>query len=654
MFAPGKRPGTGSTARMLASIAHRGPDDSGVRELDDGAVILGHRRLSIIDLSPSGHQPMGSGDGKAWITFNGEIYNFREIRAELEHGGCPFRSQSDTEVVLEAYRRWGVGAIQRLRGMFAFALWDCEARVLHLARDRFGVKPLYYSVSAGVLAFASELKALNGAGFTSRRIDPVAASEYLRYGYVSAPRSVFDDVRTVEPGTVVTFDAGIHPKIHRYWSLLDLFISEEQKALRRELSAMGEDALLDRVEAALGEAFAYRMVADVPVGLFLSGGIDSSLVATILARRAGLRLKTYTIGYGTSEFDETTYARVVAEQLGADHTEFMVSPDEALKLNDRIPDIMDEPIGDSSLIPTLMVSQLARRHVTVALSADGADELFGGYARYRICGSFADRLPGVGHWGYRLAAGMLESLPVGMITRAYALTRGRGPRFAAINDKLRKFVRMARSSDVFAAYDSSVSEWSTQESRKLLPGEASGSEGAARTFSMTSGVAVREQFMHFDAARYLPGDLLTKVDRASMAVSLEAREPCLDHEMARLAVALPLDWKMRDGRNKYVLRRILARHLPPGLFDRPKQGFSAPIAAWLRGSLRAQLLDELAPERVRRFGILDPQTTSDAASSCLRGDRRTSAAGIWFLLQLQRWAGRWLKAPAAQSGGVPR
>ena len=557
-------------------------------------------------------------------------------------------------MLLAAYREWGLESLQRFRGMFAFALWDGASRTLHLARDRFGVKPLYYALTGTTLAFASELKALNVAGYTERRIDPSAVREYLQFGYVSAPRSIFADVRVVEPGTVVSFDTGLRVNVRRYWSLSGLFDSEHTVAVRQELATSTDDLLLDRVEGALTKAFQYRMVADVPVGVFLSGGIDSSLVATMLARRAGLKMKTFTIGYGESEFDETRYARDVAQRLGTEHTEFIVSPDEALQLNARIPEIADEPIGDSSLIPTLMVSQLARRHVTVALSADGADELFGGYARYRICAAYSARLHGMGRWGYHMAAELMDCLPPDLVSMGYRLATGGGPRFAAINDKVRKFVRMARARDEYSAYESAVSEWSAAQCDQLLPDAGLAATGAAASYAAPRDINMQDRFMHFDAARYLPGDLLTKVDRASMAVSLEAREPCLDDELAQLAVALPSKWKIRNGQGKYALRRILARHLPSELFDRPKQGFSAPVADWLRGPLRAQMQDELAPQRVKSFGILDPNATAKAVSGFLSGDRESSAAGIWFLLQLQRWAGRWMAAPSPKAAGALR
>ncbi|MGA7539000.1 MAG: asparagine synthase C-terminal domain-containing protein, partial [Steroidobacteraceae bacterium] len=442
---------------------------------------------------------------------------------------------------------------------------------------------------------------------------------------------------------VCTFDERLKEEQRVYWSASDLFQGDAADSLRAELSALADEPLLDRIEASLGQAFEYRMVADVPVGLFLSGGIDSSLVAMLLARRCGTRLKTFTIGFGESEFDETAYARQVAQALGADHLEFPVSAQAAIELCAEIPEIADEPIGDGSLVPTLMVSRLAREYVKVALSADGADELFGGYARYAHCGAFVTRarfLRGL----YYLSAEVLDRLPAGLISRAYAMARGGRPRFAAIDDKLRKFVRMSRARGAFDAYDAAVSEWPAAASLRLVRESPVGSAGAREAFDAITGTGVHDQFMHYDMARYLPGDLLVKVDRASMHVSLEAREPFLDHEAARLAAALPLRWKIRDGQNKYVLRRLLARHLPPQLFDRPKQGFSAPLGEWLRGPLRPLFIEELAPERVRAAGLLDPRAAAEAVATFLEpGSSRISPAAAWILLQLQQWAGRWLR-----------
>lgn len=643
VYAPHTSLDTSVVDGMLASMAHRGPDDHGKQILADSALILGHLRLSILDLSPLGHQPMSTPDGKTWIVYNGEIYNFREIRAELQSLGSTFRSDSDTEVVLAAYRTWGLEAIGRFRGMFAFALWDDTARRLHLCRDRFGVKPLYYSIEDGCLAFSSELKGLIAGGFTKRSVHPVSVCEFLQYGYISAPRSIFGDVRTVRPGTICSIDTGLEVSERCYWSARDLYDGEQASALRRELAALSDEALLDRVEDSLQQAFAYRMVADVPVGVFLSGGIDSSLVATLLAKRGGFKLRTFTIGFEGSEFDESVYAQSVASSLGTEHVKFSLSPQAALESVAEIVDIADEPIGDSSLLPTLMVSRLARQHVKVALSADGADELFGGYTRYAFCGEFVDRAK-LMHGLYWLSAELIDLLPPSLVARAYAISRGTGPRFPAINEKLRKFVRMSRAKDEFSAYDAAISEWSTQETEGFLAQPMTGSTGTQEAYEAIKGTGPKDRFMHFDMTRYLPGDLLVKVDRASMAVSLEAREPFLDHEAAKIAAALDMKWRVRGKQNKYILRRLLARHFPPSLSGRPKQGFSAPIGDWLRGPLRPLLLDELSPARVRQWGLLDPGAVKGATERFLSSEARAgSGAAMWILLQLQRWSGRWMR-----------
>ena len=634
---------------MTAALEHRGPDDSGVHSIPDGGPVLGHRRLSILDLSALGHQPMQSACGRFWIVYNGEIYNFREIRQELEQRQHRFSSDSDTEVILAAYAEWGLAAVARFRGMFAFALWDGAEKRLHLCRDRFGVKPLYYARSHQVLAFASEPKALHRVGLTGSQVDPAALCEYVQLGYVSAPKSLYAALRTVRPGTVLTFDPTLEVTESTYWSASKLYSAAEVRPASEALRALPEAELLERVESELSEAFQYRLVSDVPVGLFLSGGIDSSIVAALLARVPGATLRTFTIGYAGSEFDESKYARLVAAHLGAQHTEFTVSEEEALALFSRLNDIADEPIGDSSLIPTLMVSELARRHVKVALSGDGADELFGGYARYAVCARYASHngtLTRALRW---LSAEVLSSLPPQWIAAVYRLTRGEHQRFAGIEDKLRKFINLSRARDTFSGYRATVSEWTPGQSSELGVYSPEFEADLGQAFQAADCVDDASRFMHFDLTRYLPGDLLTKVDRASMAVSLEAREPFLDHKLAALAIALPLEWKLRQGQNKYILRRLLDRHYPAGLFDRPKHGFSAPVGKWLRGPLRGVLEEELAPRRVREFGLLDADAVQRAVAQFLAGDVSTSAAGMWFLLQLQRWAGRWLLSGARPS-----
>jgi asparagine synthase (glutamine-hydrolysing) len=634
-------PMAGETAqRMLDSIIHRGPDHGALESLQERQLWLGHRRLSIIELSPLGHQPMYSPDRSACLVYNGEIYNFAEIRTDLEGLGHSFRGHSDTEVILAAWRQWGEAAIKRFRGMFAFALWDSRTRQLHLCRDRFGVKPLYYTVRKGQLAFASELRALHSAGFCTGALDAVALADYVRQGYFCSPHSIWEGIRAVPPGSVMTFGAGLAGVVSRYWSLRDEFEGSGATALRAELAGMSEAALLSHAQAVLRESFAYRMVADVPVGVFLSGGIDSSLVCAELAQDAGARLKTYTIGYGDSGFDESVYAKEVADTIGSDHTSFVVASGEMLGLVERLVELSDEPIGDSSLIPNLMVSELARRHVKVALAADGADELFGGYVRYQACGRWVATGPLARSLRW-LSAESLAALPPALLRSAYQVARGGRRGYADIEDKLRKYLRMSRSRDECGAYLAAMSEWEDDDLRTFgVHSELAESE-ARSTWRDPGSAVLLDRMMYFDLMRYLPGDLLTKGDRASMSVSLEVREPFLDQHIVRLAAALPPNWKIRDGKGKYLLRGLLDRHFRQGLFDRPKQGFSAPIREWMLGPLREAVRFELSRERVRSAGLLDDKAVPRVAERFLSGGGGASAAGIWSLFQLQRWAHRW-------------
>jgi asparagine synthase (glutamine-hydrolysing) len=582
---------------------------------------------------------MAHSSGKVWIVYNGEIYNFKEIRADLIAEGERFRSESDTEVILAAFARWGVRCLQRFRGMFAFALWDATRGELLLVRDRFGVKPLYYHLGSSGLTFASEMRGVLKGLRGKHAISAASAVEFLRYGYVSAPNSMLKGVLCVPPGCIVRVSATLTTNIERYWSPSAMYDRSESAPLRSELAALDDKALLDRFEEQLTEAFDLRMVADVPVGLFLSGGIDSSIVATLLARNRGLRLRTYTIGYADSGFNEIPYAREIAQELGCDHTELGVSDATALEVYETLSAQIDEPIGDSSAIPTYIVCKLARQNLKVALSADGADELFGGYPRYQVCARFADSIGGWVRFAYLAGAELLDLLPAPLIRQLYALTRRGGPGYAAIGDKVRKFVRMARSGSPSAAYDSAVSEYGSHEARSLVAGAPNGDD-AAVDIALPDGLDLRDLFMLTDINRYLIGDLLTKLDRTSMAVSLEARDPFLDHIVAAMAAALPMRWKIREGQGKYILRRILARHLHTDLFNRPKQGFSAPVGAWMRGILRPQVESVLCPNNVRRCGLLDAAAVTQSVKRFMSDRNDISSAGLWHLLQLQNWSMR--------------
>lgn len=637
IFAPGDLVDPQNVSAMIGAMRHRGPDDSGIERLADGRVVFGHQRLSILDLSILGHQPMKHPSGRLWITFNGEIYNFTEIRNELSAAGERFVSESDTEVVLAAYHRWGRDCVSHFRGMFALALWDADHESLLLIRDRFGVKPLYYRVSAGQFSFASEIRGLLAGAGDRPAVDVLSAAEFVRYGYVSTPKSMYAGVGSVPPGSVLTVDHTLRPKVESYWAPSELFVGNAADELRRELAVLPDEILLDRFEQELVAAFELRMVSDVPVGLFLSGGIDSAIVATLLARCSGRRLRTFTIGYADNRFDEIPFARAVAEELGTEHTELEVSEAHALQVLEQLLGGVDEPIGDSSTIPTYLVCKLARESVKVALSADGADELLGGYPRYEVCGRFANSISGWMRFAYLASAEVLDLMPPRLIRILYRIARRGGPGYAAIEDKVRKFVRMVRSESALAAYDAGRSEFSDAEVLSLLN---TGSQAGAVNCMVRSSLLCsdwREDFMLADIQDYLPADLLTKLDRMSMAVSLEARDPFLDHRSAALAAALPMRWKIRNGNGKYILRRILARHLRSDHFNRPKQGFSAPIDKWLRGALRPTVEVTLAESSIHQAGLLDARSVRTVMHRFMSG-RGSSAAGLWHVLQLQSWA----------------
>jgi asparagine synthase (glutamine-hydrolysing) len=566
---------------MTDAIALRGPDDAGAWLDAEAGVALGHRRLSILDLSVEGHQPMRSADGRYVIVFNGEIYNFAELRGELEAQGHTFRGHSDTEVMLAAFGAWGlVPAVQRMAGMFAFAVWDRQARLLHLVRDRFGEKPLYYAWLGGRLFFASELKALQAHPDFAADVDRDALALYFRHGYVPAPFTIYRDVRKLLPGHTATVSAAGDITVAPYWQLADVVAAGQRNPLRApdaELVTMVED----RLSATIGE----EMVADVPLGALLSGGIDSTAVVALMQRQSRRPVLTFTIGFDQPGLNEAEHARAVALHLGTEHTELYLRAEQARDVIPLLPTMYDEPFADSSQIPTFLVSQMARRNVTVALSGDGGDEMFGGYARYaearRLWGGFS-RVPST----LRSAAGIALA-PLAARTGRLDLTS-----------------QLLRQPTALGAYELLMSQW-TRPSRLVLGGR----EPQWRRLSAASvpeGLELQEQMMYLDALNYLPDDILTKVDRAAMAVSLETRAPLLDHRVAELAWRLPFNAKVRGSATKWVLREIVYRHVPRTLVDRPKAGFAVPLAEWIRGPLRDWARALTDPARLARGRLFEP------------------------------------------------
>jgi asparagine synthase (glutamine-hydrolysing) len=619
---------------MNETLRHRGPDGGDVWAEAAGGVVLGQRRLAIIDLSVGGKQPMHSANGRFVIVFNGEIYNYRDIREELAVAGRRMKSDSDTEVLLEACALWGVEeAVQRTIGMFAFALWDRERKTLSLVRDRLGIKPMYYAATNSRVMFASELKAFRKAPDWKPSIDPDAVVGYLRHAYIGQPKTIYREAAKLPPGHILTFQAGTEPKLACFWDLRRVVTS----GLTRNEPPPDEHEAVDRLDALLRDAVRLRMIADVPLGAFLSGGIDSSTVVALMQAQSTQAVKTFSIGFHESGYDEAKAAKEVARHLGTDHTEFYLEPKHALDIIPRLPDWYDEPFADSSQIPTYLVSEMTRKHVTVALSGDGGDELFAGYNRYfwaeRILRNL-NRVPGPLRGPLRAA---LQAVPTSAWDRILSIAP-QALRQAQPGDKLHKLAALLDNPSPDAIYLRLVSQWAQ-------PGDiaARGEEpmSVLRDPSVANdlpGFVPRMQYM--DMASYLPDDILTKVDRATMAVGLEGRVPLIDHRVVAYAWTLPMSLKVRDGQGKWVLRQVLDRYVPKRLIDRPKQGFGVPIDSWLRGPLRDWAENLLDPKRLAEGGLFRPEPIRKVWSEHLAGTRNWQYP-LWTVLMFEAWRQRW-------------
>jgi asparagine synthase (glutamine-hydrolysing) len=609
---------------MAATLHHRGPDAHGLWADAEAGVVLGHTRLSIVDLSPAGAQPMVSSCGACIISYNGEIYNARDIRPELEARGRRFKGHSDTEVLVEAIAEWGVPAtVERLIGMFAFALWDRRDRTLSLVRDRLGIKPLYYGRQNGRLVFASELKAFEVVPGWQPELNRDALAAYLRLAYVPSPHSIYRNINKLEPGHLATIDASGKDEASAFWSVEK--VAELGKSAQFEVS---DHEATDTLEVLLGDAVGRRLLADVPLGAFLSGGIDSSAIAAMMRVRSNAAVRTYSIGFKEEGFDEAPHARAVAAHLGTEHTELYVSPVEAQEVIPELPSIYDEPFADSSQVPTYLLSKLTREHVTVALSGDGGDELFAGYTRHRFA-RMASSMPAP--MGRALACGLGVAGPA-IWERVFSLLPAkRRPRLGS--DKMFKAARLFKADDE-SGYRSLVSAWDKPES--LVNG---GKEPKGTIFDATVAKALPDpldRMQYLDTITYLPDDILTKVDRASMAVALEVRVPILDHRIVEFSWRLPARFKMRLGKGKWLLRQVLYRHVPKHLVERPKTGFAVPLGTWLRGPLRAWADELLSERRLTEGGLLNPPPIRARWVEHLEGTRNWHAS-LWTVLMFQAW-----------------
>lgn len=619
----------GRAQAMGNAISHRGPDDSGVWIDDTSGVALSHRRLSIIDLSPLGHQPMVSESGRFVIVFNGEIYNFQRMRSALHsmYSNLEWRGGSDTEVLLTAFERLGfLKTLEAANGMFAIAVYDRDESCLWLARDRMGEKPLYYGWNNGRFLFASEIAALESHPEFKGKLDSRSISLYLRFGYIPAPASIYQGISKLEPGTALRVDVSgaerIQQKAERYWQIPEPRATEGGDAVER----------IAALDSLVRDAVKLRMHSDVPLGAFLSGGVDSSLISAVMQAQSGAPIRTFSIGFSDQRFDESVFGRNVAQVIGSEHTELIVTASDALNVIPSMPTVYDEPFADSSQIPTYLLAKLTRKHVTVALSGDGGDELFGGYHRY-FQGKKLLRMYRLAPARLRAAVGRaLARIPPAAIERLLSVAPAK---ISALgSDRIYKFAEVVGRSGAMDLYKRLVSQW--PDPGLIFP-------GTIEPPTLVDDINVYSRFdsdiswmMFVDQLTYLPDDILVKVDRASMAVGLEARVPLLDHRLVEFAAGVPEGMKMKGSDGKWLLRQVLHKYVDPSHFNRAKQGFGIPVADWLRGPLREWAESLLSETAIRRTGMLDARRVRDVWKAHLSG-RQNFHYRLWVVLMLQAW-----------------
>jgi asparagine synthase (glutamine-hydrolysing) len=622
-----------SLRKMGSALLHRGPDDEGIWVDAVAGIGLAHQRLSVIDLSAEGRQPMISASGRYVIAYNGEVYNFLELRKKLDQAGhSQWRGHSDTEVILAAIEKWGLHhALKNFVGMFAFALWDREKRVLTLARDRIGIKPLYYGWMGATFLFGSELKALKAHPEFEGNVDRESLSQLMRFNYIPAPRSIYQNIFKLQPGTCLTIEDG-ELSTTSYWSLGET----ARQGVREEFEGTREEAV-EQLDSLLGSAVKLRMNSDVPLGAFLSGGIDSSTIVALMQKQSQRAIKTFSIGFNEKGFDEAPHARRVAKHLGTDHTELYVSSKEAMSAIPRLPYLYDEPFADSSQIPTFLLSQLTRQKVTVSLSGDGGDELFCGYDRYFSWQKWWRQFRRIPMPGRKLLASLIKAIPADVLDSGGPAISHLFDRFGRIGNLSERFNRLGNALAAGGPegfYLQGISHWVGPGS--LVLGTAEPDITLNRISSWADFSDPKMRMMLLDATHYLPDDILTKVDRASMGVGLEARVPMLDHRVVEFSWKLPMAMKIHDDQSKWILRQVLQKYVPRQLVDRPKMGFGLPLDTWLRGPLKEWAGDMLSETSLRQDGFLDSALVLRKWKEHASGQYNWQYL-LWNILSFQSW-----------------
>lgn len=627
-------------AAMAQAITHRGPDGQDIWQERESGVVLTHRRLAIIDLSDGGKQPMMSPSGRYVVTYNGEIYNYRELKSELETQGCIFKSESDTEVMLMAFDRWGIDtALKKLNGMFAIALWDRQEKYIHFMRDRFGKKPLYIGWAGNDLVFGSELKSFHAHPDFKADMNRDILALYMRYGYVHAPHCIYQNMWQVMPAGRVSLDvsslqagANLVEKNQTYWSLRDV----TESGVAAPLGSSERD-IIDGFEGLLNDAVSRRMLSDVPLGAFLSGGIDSSVVVALMQKNSAQAVKTFSIGFEEKGFNEAEHAKEIARHLGTDHHEFYVSDQDAQAVIPKLADIYDEPFADQSQIPTYLISRLARDHVTVALTGDGGDEILAGYDRHTKVADAWSKIGWMPQPARQIICGLAGALP-----ESFYGTISGNPQLGA---KIKRLLKLMGLKDAAAVYDALVS---VRQNNIVLNGEAP-LIPLKDPEHWPSGLNFSEQMMFGDMLSYRPNDVMVKADRASMAVALELRAPLMDDKLAEYCWRVPHHMKLRGGQGKWLLRQVLKRYVPETLYERPKMGFSVPLDSWLRGSLKSWGDDLLSHDRLKRQGLFDADVLSKEWQDFQMGkdthvkSSQAASKSLWSALMFQSWYDRWSK-----------